>query len=40
MVDFVLSGMANCGISNVSVVVRKNYHSLLMRHRSMCMTTV
>ena len=29
MVDFVLSGMANCGISNVSVVVRKNYHSLM-----------
>ena len=24
MVDFVLSSMANCGISNVSVVVRKN----------------
>ena len=29
MVDFVLSSMANCGISNVSVVVRKNYHSLM-----------
>ena len=28
MVDFVLSSMANCGISNVSIVVRKNYHSL------------
>ena len=33
MVDFVLSSMANCGISNVSIVVRKNYHSL-MDHRS------
>ena len=21
--------MANCGISNVSIVVRKNYHSLM-----------
>jgi glucose-1-phosphate adenylyltransferase len=29
MVDFVLSGMANSGISNVSIVVRKNYHSLM-----------
>ena len=29
MVDFVLSSMANCGISNVSIVVRKNYHSLM-----------
>ena len=28
MVDFMLSSMANCGISNVSIVVRKNYHSL------------
>lgn len=27
MVDFMrLSSMANCGISNVSIVVRKNYH--------------
>ena len=24
-----LSSMANCGISNVSIVVRKNYHSLM-----------
>ncbi len=29
MVDFVLSSMANCGVSNVSIVVRKNYHSLM-----------
>lgn len=29
MIDFVLSSMANCGISNVSIVVRKNYHSLM-----------
>ncbi len=29
MVDFVLSSMANCGISNVSIIVRKNYHSLM-----------
>lgn len=29
MIDFVLSGMANSGIDNVSVIVRKNYHSLM-----------
>ena len=29
MVDFVLSSMVNCGIDNVSVIVRKNYHSLM-----------
>ena len=29
LVDFTLSSMANCGISNVSIVVRKNYHSLM-----------
>ena len=29
MVDFVLSNMANAGIDNVSVIVRKNYHSLM-----------
>ena len=29
VVDFMLSSMANCGISNVSIVVRKNYHSLM-----------
>ena len=31
MIDFILSGMVNCGIENISVLVRKNYHSL-MRH--------
>ena len=29
MVDFMLSSMSNCGITNVSIVVRKNYHSLM-----------
>lgn len=29
MIDFVLSSMVNCGIDNVSVIVRKNYHSLM-----------
>lgn len=29
MIDFILSGMVNCGIDNISIVVRKNYHSLL-----------
>ena len=29
MVDFVLSSMVNCGIDNVSVIVRRNYHSLM-----------
>lgn len=29
LVDFILSGMVNCGIDNVSVIVRKNYHSLM-----------
>lgn len=29
MVDFVLSSMANSGIDNVSIIVRKNYHSLM-----------
>ncbi len=29
MVDFILSSMSNCGITNVSIVVRKNYHSLM-----------
>src|SRR5574344_1989757 len=29
MIDFVLSSMSNCGISNVSVLVKKNYHSLM-----------
>ena len=30
MIDFVLSSMVNSGIGNVSIVVRKNYHSLLV----------
>lgn len=29
MVDFVLSSMVNCGVDNVSLIVRRNYHSLL-----------
>ena len=29
MVDFCLSSMVNCGIDNVSLIVRKNYHSLM-----------
>ena len=29
MVDFILSSMVNCGIDNVSLIVRKNYHSLM-----------
>ncbi|MFI3168360.1 MAG: glucose-1-phosphate adenylyltransferase subunit GlgD [Faecalibacterium sp.] len=29
MIDFTLSSMSNCGINNVSVVVRKNYYSLM-----------
>ncbi len=29
MIDFLLSGMSNCGIDNISVVVRENYHSLM-----------
>ena len=29
MIDFVLSNMVNAGIDNVSVIVRKNYHSLM-----------
>ncbi len=31
MVDFMLSSMVNCGIDNVSIIVRKNYRSL-MKH--------
>lgn len=31
MIDFVLSSMVNCGIDNISVIVRKNYFSL-MKH--------
>lgn len=29
MIDFVLSGMVNCGINNISIMVRENYFSLL-----------
>ena len=29
LIDFVLSGMANAGIDNISIIVRKNYHSLM-----------
>ncbi len=29
LVDFILSSMVNCGIDNVSLIVRKNYHSLM-----------
>ncbi|MBQ0001762.1 MAG: glucose-1-phosphate adenylyltransferase subunit GlgD [Clostridiales bacterium] len=29
MIDFVLSNMVNCGIDNISVIVRQNYHSLM-----------
>ena len=29
MIDFVLSSMANSGIDNVSIIVRRNYHSLM-----------
>ena len=29
MIDFLLSGMVSSGIDNISVIVRKNYHSLM-----------
>ena len=29
LVDFVLSSMANCGIDNISIIVKQNYHSLM-----------
>lgn len=29
LVDFILSSMVNCGIDNISLIVRKNYHSLM-----------
>jgi len=29
LIDFVLSSMVNSGISNVSIVVKQNYHSLM-----------
>ena len=31
MIDYILSSMVNCGIDNISVIVRKNYRSL-MKH--------
>ena len=31
LVDFTLSSLVNCGIDNVSIIVKKNYRSL-MRH--------
>lgn len=29
MIDFILSSMVNCGISNISLMVNNNYHSLM-----------
>jgi glucose-1-phosphate adenylyltransferase len=29
LIDFLLSSMVNCGIDNVSIIVKKNYHSLM-----------
>lgn len=29
LVDFLLSSMVNCGIDNVSLIVKRNYHSLM-----------
>lgn len=29
LVDFMLSSMVNCGIDNISVIVKRNYHSLM-----------
>ena len=29
MCDFMISSMVNCGIDNISILVRKNYHSLM-----------
>lgn len=29
MSDFVISSMVNCGIDNISLILRKNYHSLM-----------
>ena len=29
LVDFILSSMVNCGIDNISIIVRHNYHSLM-----------
>ena len=35
LVDFILSSMVNCGIDNISLIVRRNYHSL-MDHLGSC----
>lgn len=29
LIDFMLSSMVNCGIDNISVIVKRNYHSLM-----------
>ena len=29
IIDFLLSSLANCGISNIAIMVRENYHSLM-----------
>lgn len=29
IIDFILSSMVNCGIDNISMIVRQNYHSLI-----------
>ena len=29
LIDFILSSMVNCGIDNISILVRQNYHSLM-----------
>ena len=29
LIDFILSGMSNCGIDNISILVNNNYHSLM-----------
>jgi glucose-1-phosphate adenylyltransferase len=29
MIDFILSSMVNCGIDNISILARNNYHSLM-----------
>ena len=34
MVDFLLSSMVNCGIDNISIIVRQNYHSGAEKRRS------
>lgn len=29
MIDFILSSMVNCGIDNIAIITRENYHSLM-----------